>query len=103
LQLVWVHGHGQCVNCATTVVPCCTGAGQEADEHEGDVPAVTVDDVVGAFVRCGNGATSVTQDALVHSITAHEECTYDAALAAIERAVALRRLAQDGKVLRLQA
>lgn len=26
LQLVWVHGHGQCRTCHTNVEPCCSGA-----------------------------------------------------------------------------
>jgi hypothetical protein len=103
LQLVWVHGHGQCVNCATTVVPCCTGAGQEADEHEREVSTVTVADVVSAFACCSDGATAVALDSLVHAITTREACTYDSAMAAIERAVAMRLLAQDGRVLRLLA
>ena len=102
LQLVWVHGHGQCANCCTNVVACCMGAGQEADERAGDPCDVSVNDVVGAFARCANGSGSITVDALRHAITEHEECTYDAANAAIDRAVALRRLALNGKVVRLQ-
>lgn len=100
LQLVWVHGHGQCVNCATPIVPCCTGAGQEVDERAGEAEAVTIDDVLLAFENCRNGASAVTVDALAYAITQHDECTQDAAMAAIERAVALRRLAMAGRVVR---
>ena len=25
-QIVWVHGHGQCVHCKMNVMPCCDGA-----------------------------------------------------------------------------
>ena len=118
LALVWVHGHGQCAQCATTVVPCCMGAGQEIDERatprngvmaNGRSDAgvidegVTVEDVVQAFARCSHGGASVTVDALVLAITAREECTLDAATRAIDRAVTLKRLALAGRVARLQA
>ena len=26
LQVIWVHGHGQCANCGINVDPCCGGA-----------------------------------------------------------------------------
>ena len=26
LQVIWVHGHGQCANCGINVEPCCAGA-----------------------------------------------------------------------------
>lgn len=26
LQVVWVHGHGQCARCGVNVDPCCGGA-----------------------------------------------------------------------------
>ncbi|MDJ0835662.1 MAG: hypothetical protein QNK37_04045 [Acidobacteriota bacterium] len=26
VELVWVHGHGQCPVCKTNVAPCCDGA-----------------------------------------------------------------------------
>lgn len=25
-NIMWVHGHGQCVHCKMNVVPCCDGA-----------------------------------------------------------------------------
>ena len=25
-QIIWVHGHGQCMHCHTNVMPCCDGA-----------------------------------------------------------------------------
>ena len=25
-QIIWVHGHGQCIHCHTNLVPCCDGA-----------------------------------------------------------------------------
>ncbi len=118
LALVWVHGHGQCALCATTVVPCCMGAGQEIDEreaprngvldsgvsHAGMIDeGVTVEDVVQAFARCSSGGSSVTVDALVLAITAREDCTLDAATSAIDRAVTLKRLALAGRVARLPA
>jgi hypothetical protein len=26
LQVIWVHGHGQCAKCGFNVEPCCSGA-----------------------------------------------------------------------------
>ena len=26
LEVIWVHGHGQCKNCGTNVNPCCQGS-----------------------------------------------------------------------------
>ena len=26
LQVIWVHGHGQCASCGINVEPCCSGA-----------------------------------------------------------------------------
>jgi len=26
LQVIWVHGHGQCAKCGINVDPCCAGA-----------------------------------------------------------------------------
>lgn len=31
LQLVWVHGHGQCSSCGQNVEPCCQGSGDEPE------------------------------------------------------------------------
>lgn len=28
LEIVWVHGHGQCAKCGTNIDPCCGGASQ---------------------------------------------------------------------------
>jgi hypothetical protein len=103
LQLVWVHGHGQCMNCSTPVVGCCTGSGQEADERAGEHRAVGVDEVLQAFDRCRGGAAAVTLGSLVLTVTQQFECTQDDATAAIERAVAVRRLALADGVVRAQA
>lgn len=27
LEVVWVHGHGQCRQCGTNIDPCCGGVG----------------------------------------------------------------------------
>ena len=26
LQVIWIHGHGQCAKCGINVEPCCSGA-----------------------------------------------------------------------------
>ena len=82
------------------------GAGQEVDERAGEDPegaTVTVDDVALAFDRCRNSASAITLDSLVHAITEREECTHDAATAAIERAVTLKRLVLHDRVVRSNA
>jgi hypothetical protein len=100
LQLVWVHGHGQCAVCGTNVVPCCMGAGDEADQHGGGPGALAVEDVLDGFERAGAGAQAITEDALIHALTTRHEVSHDAAKAAIARAVGLRRLGQAGRVVR---
>jgi hypothetical protein len=103
LQLVWVHGHGQCANCSTTIVPCCTGVGQEVDEQLDDPEPVEVDDVLRAFGECSGGSDATTFDSLVLTLHERLHCTHDAATAAIARAVALHRLSLHGKVVRRHA
>lgn len=103
LQLVWVHGHGQCANCGTTIVPCCTGAGQEADEQIDAPEPVEVDDVLDAFAACSGGHETTTLDSLVLVLHERHHCTHDAAMAAITRAVSLRRLSLQGKLVRRQS
>lgn len=39
LQLVWVHGHGQCTSCGQNVEPCCQGSGDEVEAR----PVTTAD------------------------------------------------------------
>ena len=100
LQLVWVHGHGQCANCATNVVPCCMGAGDEADQHGSSAGALTVEEVLDGFARAAGGAQAIAEDALIHTLTTRHEVSHDAAKAAITRAVGLRRLGQTGRIVR---
>jgi len=101
-QLVWVHGHAQCVNCGTPVIPCCTGVGQELDEQTFAHHAVTVEDVLAAFDRCAGPASAVTLQSLLLEIVQHEDCTQDDARAAVERAAALRRLVLIDGIVRRQ-
>lgn len=103
LQLVWVHGHGQCANCATAVVPCCMGAGQEADQHQGEANDVEIDDVLSAFATCSGGRDATTIDSLVLILSERHDCTRDAAMAAIQRAVALHRLSVNGRLAKRHA
>lgn len=101
LQLVWVHSHGQCAACGVNVVPCCMGAGQEADELAAPPDgAPTVDDVLGAFAQLAGGASLLPSEPLLIELTQRHGCTWQDAEAAVERAVAVRRLQRQGKLLR---
>ena len=31
LQVIWVHGHGQCVTCKQNILPCCDGSEQSGE------------------------------------------------------------------------
>jgi len=103
LQLVWVHGHGQCANCATPIVACCMGAGQEADEHAAAATTLDVDDVLHAFAAGSGGHDTMTLQSLVLLLAQRHDCSQDAAAAAVARAAALHRLFVQGTLVRRHA
>lgn len=82
------------------------GAGQEADEcaagngtgHVAD--EVEVDEVLRAFAECSGGHDATTLDSLLLTLAQRHQCTRDAAMAAVQRAVALRRLRLQGRLAR---
>lgn len=76
------------------------GAGEEADQHRGDALTLSVDEVLAAFAKIAGPSHAVTLDALLHAVAEQHESSYDAARAAIDRAVQLRRLAVQGRIVR---
>lgn len=73
LELVEVHGHGQCAACGTNVVPCCTGAGQEADAGERGGLA-TLPDLL-AVLEEGGG--TLQRDDLLNRFAQVTGCTWE--------------------------
>ncbi len=68
VELVHVHGHGQCPVCHGNVEPCCAGAGDEVRASgEGDAPFEShLFDL--AFARLGGARVTVTTEALLHAL-----------------------------------
>jgi hypothetical protein len=98
--ILWVHGHGQCPACGTVIVPCCMGAGDEADEASGDAE-IAAEDVVAAFHEISGGAAMAAATAVVHSLVQRFGCGWQAADAAVDLAARLRLLVREGALVRL--
>ncbi|MCB9887174.1 MAG: hypothetical protein H6838_16910 [Planctomycetes bacterium] len=68
VELVHVHGHGQCPVCHTNVAPCCAGAGDEVRASgEGDAP-FDPHLFERCFERLGGPRATVTTEALLHTL-----------------------------------
>lgn len=94
LQLVWVHGHGQCSQCGVVVEPCCGGSGDEAEKaFDGPGCPIVGEDLATAFELLG--ARTVTRDSLVHELATRHGVTYDVAMRAITQAVQRGRIGWD--------
>src|SRR5262245_65971573 len=69
LQVVAVHGHGQCARCGTNTEPCCAGA--DAASEADQAPAPTALDP-GLFARLfrqlGGEDVTVTVDCLLYAL-----------------------------------
>ncbi len=77
------------------------GAGQEADEYcEPGDGAPSVEDVMRAFAALAGAATLLPMEPLLIELTQRHGCTWDVADAAVERAIAVRRLHRQDRLLR---
>jgi len=85
---VFVHGHGQCLTCKTTIEPCCGGAsaGDEADAGCGEADAPNVDPTLFAslFEQLGGANATVTTDALLFALVQHEDSDLETARVLLE-------------------
>jgi hypothetical protein len=86
LQVVAVHGHGQCAACGTNVEPCCTGA-DAADEaaSTGRTQAGLEPGLFATlFAQIGGRAATVTTDSLVFALGQRLGCDLDEARLYVE-------------------
>jgi hypothetical protein len=74
LQMVHVHGHGQCVFCGTNVEPCCVGAGDEAELAAGPQLLPGPLPLAALFAELGEVHASVTHDALTNAVCRRVGC-----------------------------
>lgn len=100
LHTVHVHSHGQCAFCATPIEPCCEGAGDEADARPWG-PPLAVDPAVLKQVFLGLGGTcaTVTEEALLHALSARFGGTWDEARATLESLLQAGLLLPGGEEL----
>jgi hypothetical protein len=97
LQMVHVHGHGQCGYCGTTVEPCCAGAGDEAELAAGPRQRSEALPLRALFADLGDPSAAVTHDALTHAVCCRVGC---------DLAEACERLlheVEQGRLLRVEA
>ncbi|MBK8976984.1 MAG: hypothetical protein IPM29_13795 [Planctomycetes bacterium] len=98
LQLVRVHGHGQCAHCGTNVEPCCAGAGDEVDARESGHDRATVATLC-ALVAGHGGA--VQRDVLLNDFSDHTGAGWGLGARLLREAIAggdLRLDARSGLV-----
>lgn len=74
MQMVHVHGHGQCGFCGTNVEPCCAGAGDEAELAAGPHLRPGPLPLQALFTELGDPAATVTHDALTHAVCCRVGC-----------------------------
>lgn len=99
LEVVDVHGHGQCTRCGTNVDPCCSGAGEAGPDG---TAATCVVDGVGPrlfqdlFARLGGPQASVGEDALHYALTERLGCDLDTARLVAEAGARIGIVRQSG-------
>lgn len=102
LEMVYVHGHGQCARCGENVEACCSGASafDEAGERES---AEGIDPHLfrRMFDELGGPRASVTREALLFALQRWLGGTLDEAAEILAAGVRLGQVRQHGRVLRL--
>jgi hypothetical protein len=94
LHLILVHGHGQCAHCRVVVVPCCTGAGSEADE-DACVAGSEIDDRDLRAAFDAEGGATVTEESLVQVLHARTGAAPVEILRVLRQAAVRGRLRAD--------
>ncbi len=88
LQLVFVHGHGQCAACGTNVVPCCTGAGDEVDSSDPGIERARIDTLVEILEARG----PMREDDLFNEFATRTGCGWEIGRALLRQAIARGRI-----------
>jgi len=108
LEVVFVHGHGQCANCGTNVDPCCSGAdpGSEALAPGERAQPVDASVLKRVFAELGGIDATVTEASFLFALARALDAPLDEARAVMDAAVGLGMLrARDGtlRAVRKQA
>ena len=101
LEVVFVHGHGQCANCGTNVDPCCSGAdpGSEALAPGERAQPVDIRVLKRVFAELGGLDTTVTEASFLFALARALDAPLDEARAVMEAAAGLSLLrVRDGTV-----
>lgn len=101
LEVVFVHGHGQCANCGTNVDPCCSGAdpGSEALAPGEQAQPVDIRVLKRVFAELGGLGATVTEASFLFALARALDAPLDEARAVMEAAAGLSLLrVHDGTV-----
>ncbi len=101
LEVVFVHGHGQCANCGTNVDPCCSGAdpGSEALAPGERAQPVDIRVLKRVFAELGGLDATVTEASFLFALVRALDAPLDEARAVMEAAAGLSLLrVRDGTV-----
>lgn len=96
VNLVHVHGHGQCSVCHTNVEPCCAGAGDEADTTGGVGAPFAPQLFERVFERLGGTAVTVTTDALLHALVEFLDADLEQAAAVLQAGERVGKISAAG-------
>lgn len=81
LEIVHVHGHGQCARCGTNVDPCCSGASaaDEAGATGGNGCQLAPDLLPRLFDHLGGRTATVTEASLAFALAQSLDTSLDEA------------------------
>ena len=105
LQVVAVHGHGQCARCGTNTEPCCAGADAQSEADVAPPAPTQLDPRLFArlFHQLGGEQATVTVDCLLHALARALDVPLDEARIVFDAGVDLGQLAQRGDTVRIAA
>ena len=103
LQIVHVHGHGQCSRCGTNVDPCCSGAspGDEADQPAGTGAPIDPELFKHLFRDLGGEAATVTLDCVLATLARHLDVPLEEARLVLDAGLTLGQLEMSQGLVRL--
>lgn len=103
LEVVHVHGHGQCARCGTNVDPCCAGASalDEVDASGGNGCRLAPELLPRLFDQLGGRTATVTQQSLLLALAQALDAPLDEARMVMRTAHELGALHLEGDFARL--
>lgn len=103
LEVVHVHGHGQCAHCGTNVDPCCAGAsaGDEADQPAAAPTAIDPDLFPRLFRDLGGDDATVTLECVLTALSRAIDGSLEDARIVLDAGLTLGQLQMQQGRLRL--